>query len=152
MSKISGQKGGNHIVCLAWVTVLKKLSCTNSIIKLHLIIGVSAIYWIDWMRYDNIYFQLLHSKANINSVNEHGNTPLHYACFWGYAEIAEVSWIICSYYIMGLGSGCIRNIMHMYYGSCNLAKLGNWDIYFVILVMIRPNQCVVRFRKISFNT
>ena len=29
------------------------------------------------------------NKADINFVNEHGNTPLHYACFWGYSEIAE---------------------------------------------------------------
>lgn len=35
-------------------------------------------------------FQLLHNKANINAINEHGNTPLHYACFWGYDQIAEV--------------------------------------------------------------
>lgn len=25
----------------------------------------------------------------MNAVNEHGNTPLHYACFWGYQQIAE---------------------------------------------------------------
>ena len=36
--------------------------------------------------------QLVHNKANINAVNEHGNTALHYACFWGYDQIAEV-WI-----------------------------------------------------------
>ena len=36
-------------------------------------------------------FQLIHNKANINAINEHGNTPLHYACFWGYDQIAEVS-------------------------------------------------------------
>jgi len=34
-------------------------------------------------------FQLLHNKANINAVNEHGNTPLHYASFWNHDEIAE---------------------------------------------------------------
>lgn len=34
-------------------------------------------------------FQLLKNKADINFVNEHGNTPLHYACFWGYSNIAE---------------------------------------------------------------
>lgn len=34
--------------------------------------------------------QLIHNKANVNAVNEHGNTPLHYACFWGYDEVAEV--------------------------------------------------------------
>ena len=25
----------------------------------------------------------------MNAVNEHGNTPLHYACFWNYELIAE---------------------------------------------------------------
>lgn len=25
----------------------------------------------------------------MNATNEHCNTPLHYACFWGYADIAE---------------------------------------------------------------
>ena len=35
-------------------------------------------------------FQLLQNKANINAVNEHGNTPLHYACFWNYDHVAEV--------------------------------------------------------------
>jgi integrin-linked kinase len=25
----------------------------------------------------------------VNFTNEHGNTPLHYACFWGYQSIAE---------------------------------------------------------------
>lgn len=25
----------------------------------------------------------------MNAANEHGNTPLHYACFWGYQPIAE---------------------------------------------------------------
>jgi ankyrin repeat protein len=34
--------------------------------------------------------QLLQNKANINGVNEHGNTPLHYACFWNYDQVAEV--------------------------------------------------------------
>ncbi|XP_018324106.1 integrin-linked protein kinase [Agrilus planipennis] len=32
---------------------------------------------------------LLRQKADLNFANEHGNTPLHYACFWGYNEIAE---------------------------------------------------------------
>lgn len=30
-------------------------------------------------------------KADINAVNEHGNVPLHYACFWGQDQVAEVS-------------------------------------------------------------
>ena len=39
--------------------------------------------------YFSCLFQLLHNKANINAVNEHGNTPLHYASFWNHDEIAE---------------------------------------------------------------
>lgn len=34
--------------------------------------------------------QLIQCKADPNTVNEHGNTPLHYACFWGQDEVAEV--------------------------------------------------------------
>lgn len=34
-------------------------------------------------------FQLLRHKADVNFINEHGNTALHYACFWGYQLIAE---------------------------------------------------------------
>uniref|UniRef100_A0A452SMF7 Scaffold protein ILK n=1 Tax=Ursus americanus TaxID=9643 RepID=A0A452SMF7_URSAM len=33
--------------------------------------------------------QLLQYKADINAVNEHGNVPLHYACFWGQDQVAE---------------------------------------------------------------
>lgn len=33
--------------------------------------------------------QLLNNKAEVNVMNEHGNTPLHYACFWGYGQIGE---------------------------------------------------------------
>lgn len=36
-----------------------------------------------------IIFQLLRQKADVNFTNEHGNAPLHYACFWGYNDIAE---------------------------------------------------------------
>ena len=32
---------------------------------------------------------LLRHKSDVNFVNEHGNTPLHYACFWGYTDIAD---------------------------------------------------------------
>ena len=35
--------------------------------------------------------QLLQYKADINAVTEHGNVPLHYACFWGQDQVAEVS-------------------------------------------------------------
>lgn len=31
----------------------------------------------------------MRQKADVNFTNEHGNSPLHYACFWGYSEIAE---------------------------------------------------------------
>jgi hypothetical protein len=34
-------------------------------------------------------FQLIKNKADVNLVNEHGNTPLHYAAFWNYEDIAE---------------------------------------------------------------
>lgn len=33
--------------------------------------------------------QLLRQRADLNFTNEHGNTPLHYACFWGYDDIAR---------------------------------------------------------------
>lgn len=32
---------------------------------------------------------MLKSRADVNFINEHGNSPLHYACFWGYQGIAE---------------------------------------------------------------
>jgi integrin-linked kinase len=31
----------------------------------------------------------LQYKTVINTVNEHGNVPLHYACFWGQDQVAE---------------------------------------------------------------
>ena len=33
--------------------------------------------------------QLLKHKADVNFVNEHGNTALHYACFWQFEDCAE---------------------------------------------------------------
>lgn len=44
--------------------------------------------------------QLLQYKADINAVNEHGNVPLHYACFWGQDQVAEVSTLAPS---LGMG-------------------------------------------------
>jgi len=32
---------------------------------------------------------LIKERSDVNAVNEHGNTPLHYACFWGYDMICE---------------------------------------------------------------
>ena len=37
----------------------------------------------------DIVHMLLKNKADVNFVNEHGNTALHYACFWNNAAIAE---------------------------------------------------------------
>ena len=34
-------------------------------------------------------YQLLKNRADVNVANEHGNTALHYACFWGDHAIAE---------------------------------------------------------------
>lgn len=31
----------------------------------------------------------MRNKADLNFTNEHGNSPLHYACFWGYNDIAK---------------------------------------------------------------
>lgn len=33
--------------------------------------------------------QLIRHRSDVNALNEHGNSPLHYACFWGYADIAR---------------------------------------------------------------
>ena len=35
-----------------------------------------------------IVHNLIQNKANCNLMNEHGNTPLHYACFWNNEPIA----------------------------------------------------------------
>lgn len=32
---------------------------------------------------------MLRNKSDVNTTNEHGNSALHYACFWGYQAIAE---------------------------------------------------------------
>lgn len=65
--------------------------------------------WTSW------FFQLLHNKANINAVNEHGNTPLHYACFWNYDQISEVS-VSASFL---LHENClITSWSHFIAGSC----------------------------------
>ncbi|XP_041360290.1 integrin-linked protein kinase-like isoform X2 [Gigantopelta aegis] len=47
---------------------------------------------------------LLHNKANVNAINEHGNTPLHYACFWGFDVIAEDL----------VNNGCLVSIANKY--------------------------------------
>lgn len=42
-----------------------------------------------FMYQEHFVLQLLRNRADVNFTNEHGNTPLHYACFWGYQAIAE---------------------------------------------------------------
>lgn len=41
----------------------------------------------DRVNYVNL---LLENKADRNTLNKHGKTPLHHGCFWGYQEITEV--------------------------------------------------------------
>uniref|UniRef100_A0A5K3ETA1 Ribosomal RNA-processing protein 8 n=1 Tax=Mesocestoides corti TaxID=53468 RepID=A0A5K3ETA1_MESCO len=40
--------------------------------------------------YDVVYFLLTNFRLAVDAANEHGNTPLHYACFWNHHEIAEL--------------------------------------------------------------
>ncbi len=64
--------------------------------QLHMVTETSSAWyywttehWMGVLLSFPFLFQLLKNKADINFVNEHGNTPLHYACFWGYSNIAE---------------------------------------------------------------
>lgn len=43
----------------------------------------------------NSCIQMLQVQPHINAVNEHGNSPLHYACFFGYESLCEVSLYAC---------------------------------------------------------
>ena len=36
-----------------------------------------------------LLLQLLQNRAEVNAINEHGNTALHYATFWGYGDLAD---------------------------------------------------------------
>lgn len=38
---------------------------------------------------DVVHFLLSCHRFNVDMPNEHGNTPLHYACFWNHLEISE---------------------------------------------------------------
>ncbi|OON15692.1 ankyrin repeat protein, partial [Opisthorchis viverrini] len=38
---------------------------------------------------DVVHFLLKCHRFNVDVANEHGNTPLHYACFWNHLEISE---------------------------------------------------------------
>lgn len=38
----------------------------------------------------SVVVQMLQVNPQINAVNEHGNSPLHYACFWNYEAVCEV--------------------------------------------------------------
>ena len=58
--------------------------------------------------------QLLQNKANISAINEHGNTPLHYACFWNFDDVAEVnrnSKLLYSDYYLCMSQGRIQEFI-----------------------------------------
>lgn len=57
------------------------LACLNFLLSFDCLLPLLLVYGD----------QLLQYKADINAVNEHGNVPLHYACFWGQDQVAEVS-------------------------------------------------------------
>ena len=42
-----------------------------------------------WLHVHPLLSQLLKHKADVNFVNEHGNTAMHYACFWQFEDCAE---------------------------------------------------------------
>lgn len=42
---------------------------------------------------------LIDTRAVVDAVNEHGNTPLHYTCFWNYQDASEVSRFILLFQI-----------------------------------------------------
>ena len=44
-------------------------------------------------------FQLIQHKASVNELNEHGNTPLHYACFWNLEAISVVRGFVINFYL-----------------------------------------------------
>ena len=39
-----------------------------------------------------VSLQIMRTHPDVNLANEHGNTPLHYAAFWNFIGICEVSW------------------------------------------------------------
>ena len=54
-------------------------------VSLVIIINIySSIYNLD-----QVVQLLLRHKSDVNFVNEHGNSAMHYACFWGFTDIAE---------------------------------------------------------------
>ena len=60
------------------------LACLSTLLSF----GTDCTFYLFLFGYGH---QLLQYKADINAVNEHGNVPLHYACFWGQDQVAEVS-------------------------------------------------------------
>ena len=53
--------------------------------------------------------QLLKYKCPVNGVNKHGNTALHYACFWNSEESAEV----------GMSNGTYMLSLNVFLNSCD---------------------------------
>lgn len=40
--------------------------------------------------FEVVQYLLTNYRLAVDAANEHGNTPLHYACFWNYQDIAEL--------------------------------------------------------------
>lgn len=54
------------------------------------IVGFCLLCCFFYRELHNLHLlQLIRHRSDVNALNEHGNSPLHYACFWSYAEIAK---------------------------------------------------------------
>lgn len=71
--------------CFEYELNLKMSAVFKAILLVHF------SWCIEWFVCAFILPQLIQCKADTNASNEHGNTPLHYACFWGHDLVAEVS-------------------------------------------------------------
>lgn len=80
----------------AWNSVTGTITYYRKCVFLPYVSQYPSLIW-DWLYLSASFVlsgsgdQLLQYKADINAVNEHGNVPLHYACFWGQDQVAEVS-------------------------------------------------------------
>lgn len=97
--------------------------------------------------------QLIQFKADTSAANEHGNTPLHYACFWGQDQVAEVGAPPCGYQsllavsvtqshsdllfasrilsLMGLRSASVTNMAKLPWTKPNLTCVNSFEVYWL---------------------